>query len=58
MSNARLRLADRIVRYRTPLNLAVLIVCGLWAGWVAWMTRPSAIDSPASIAAYCPRAAR
>ncbi|WP_175921706.1 hypothetical protein [Burkholderia latens] len=58
MSNERSPLADRIARHRTPLNLAVLIVCGLWAAWVAWITRPSAIDSPAPIAAYCVRDAR
>lgn len=58
MSKERLPLADRIVRYRTPLNLAVLIACGLWTGWIAWMTRPAAIDSPSSIAAYCVRDAR
>ncbi|MCR4465381.1 hypothetical protein [Burkholderia sp. SCN-KJ] len=58
MSKERLSLANLIVRYRTPLNVAVLIVCGLWAGWIAWMTRPSAIDSPSSIAAYCVRDAR
>lgn len=28
----RLPVADLIVRYRTPLNVAVLIVCGIWAG--------------------------
>ncbi|VWC30606.1 hypothetical protein [Burkholderia pseudomultivorans] len=54
----RLSLADLIVRYRTPLNVAVLIACGLWAGWIAWMTRPGAIDSPSAIAAYCMRDAR
>ncbi|WP_196494484.1 hypothetical protein [Burkholderia pseudomultivorans] len=54
----RLSLADLIVRYRTPLNVAVMIACGLWAGWIAWMTRPSAIDSPSAIAAYCMRDAR
>ncbi|WP_175721397.1 hypothetical protein [Burkholderia anthina] len=54
----RLPLADRLGRYRTPLNVAVLIVCGLWAAWVAWMTRPTAIDSPSSLAAYCMRDAR
>ncbi|WP_321806920.1 hypothetical protein [Burkholderia sp. BCC1993] len=58
MSKERLPLANLIVRYRTPLNVAVLTVCGLWAGWIAWMTRPSAIDSPSSIAAYCVRDAR
>ncbi|RQR57166.1 hypothetical protein DIE21_01375 [Burkholderia sp. Bp9140] len=58
MSKERLPLADRIVRYRTPLNVAVLIVCGLWAAWVAWITRPSAIDAPLSIATYCVRDTR
>lgn len=58
MSKERLPLADLIVRYRTPSNVAVLIVCGLWAGWIAWMTRPSAIDSPSSITACCVRDAR
>jgi len=52
MRKERLPLADLIVRYRTPLNIAVLIVCGLWA---AWITRPAAIDTPSSIAAYCVR---
>jgi len=55
MSKERSSLADLIVRYRTPLNVAALIVCGLWAGWIAWMTRPAAVDSPSSIAAYCVR---
>lgn len=54
----RLPLADLIVRYRTPLNVAVLIVCGLWVAWIAWMTRPAAIDAPSSIAPYCVRDAR
>lgn len=54
----RLPLADRLGRYRTPLNVAVLIVCGLWAAWVAWMTRPAAIDSPSSLDAYCMRDTR
>ncbi|WP_175908825.1 MULTISPECIES: hypothetical protein [Burkholderia] len=58
MSKERVPLASLIVRYRTPLNVAVLIACGLWAAWIAWMTRPSAIDSPSSIAAYCVRDAR
>lgn len=58
MSKERLSLAGLIVRYRTPLNVAVLIVCGLWAGWIAWMTRPAAVDSPSSISAYCVRDAR
>ncbi|WP_162835541.1 hypothetical protein [Burkholderia sp. A9] len=58
MRKERLPLANLIVRYRTPLNLAVLIVCGLWAAWIAWMTRPAAIDAPSSIAAYCVRDAR
>ncbi|MCA8252356.1 hypothetical protein LGM89_03660 [Burkholderia sp. AU31624] len=51
----RLPLADLIVRYRTPLNVAVMIVCGIWAGWIAWMTRPAGIDTPPSIPAYCMR---
>ncbi|MBR8236294.1 hypothetical protein K6W26_07060 [Burkholderia sp. AU42008] len=51
----RLPLADLLVRYRTPLNVAVLIACGSWA---AWMTRPAAIDTPPSIPAYCMRDAR
>ncbi|WP_185733430.1 hypothetical protein [Burkholderia sp. Bp8998] len=55
MNKEHLPLADLIIRYRTPLNVAVLIVCGLWAAWIAWMTRPSAIDSPPSIAASCVR---
>ncbi|GBH26267.1 hypothetical protein [Burkholderia vietnamiensis] len=55
MSHQRPTPADRIVRYRTPLTLAVLIVCGLWAAWVAWIPRPAAIDSPASIVASCVR---
>ncbi|CAB3759362.1 MULTISPECIES: hypothetical protein [Burkholderia] len=54
----RLPLADLIVRYRTPLNVAVLIVCGIWAGWIAWMTRPAAIDTSPSSPAYCVRDAR
>ncbi|MBM2653264.1 MULTISPECIES: hypothetical protein [Burkholderia] len=58
MSKERVPLASLIVRYRTPLNVAVLIACGLWAAWIAWMTRPSAIDSPSSIAAYCVRDTR
>ncbi|KUY74044.1 hypothetical protein WS46_24880 [Burkholderia sp. RF4-BP95] len=58
MSKERVPLATLIVRYRTPLNVAVLIACGLWAAWIAWMTRPSAIDSPSSISAYCVRDAR
>ena len=55
MNKERLPLADLIVRYRTPLNVAALIVCGLWAAWIAWMTRPAEIDTPSSIAAYCVR---
>ncbi|WDD90882.1 hypothetical protein Bsp3421_000763 [Burkholderia sp. FERM BP-3421] len=52
---ARPSLLDRIARHRRALNLATLIACGLWAGWIAWMTRPAAIDAPASRAAWCTR---
>jgi hypothetical protein len=55
MSN-RHALLERIARYRKPLNLATLIALGVWAGWIAWITRPGEIDAPAQPAAWCTRA--
>jgi hypothetical protein len=51
----RVSLLDLIVRYKTHLNIGGLIACGLWAGWIAWMTRPEAIDVPAPSPACCMR---
>lgn len=48
-------LPDLIVRYRTHLNIGGLIACGLWAGWIAWMTRPADIDVPAVNSVRCVR---
>ncbi|WP_204117453.1 hypothetical protein [Paraburkholderia sp. C35] len=31
-------------RHRLQLNLTALIALGIWAGWMAWITRPG--DSP------------
>ncbi|RQZ14724.1 hypothetical protein DIE14_34030 [Burkholderia sp. Bp9017] len=54
--NARLSLLERIVRHRRSLNIATLVVVGLWAGWVAWITRPAALDALPRNAAWCTRA--
>ncbi|WP_177316803.1 hypothetical protein [Burkholderia ubonensis] len=51
-------LLDLIVRYKTHLNIGGLIACGLWAGWIAWMTRPGDIDVPAASASNCVRSVR
>ena len=38
------RIVGWLKRYRLQLNLGALIALGIWAGWVAWITRPS--ESP------------
>ncbi|WP_205169670.1 hypothetical protein [Burkholderia sp. LMG 13014] len=54
--NVRLSLLERIVRHRRSLNIATLVVIGLWAGWVAWITRPAALDALSRNAPWCTRA--
>jgi predicted negative regulator of RcsB-dependent stress response len=41
---------DWLVRHRMHLNVAALLACGVWAGWLAWMTQPDdmGITAPAS----------
>jgi len=54
---ARLSRLERVARYRKQLNVATLVAVGLWIGWIAWMTRPGAIDAPVQPPAWCTRAA-
>jgi hypothetical protein len=35
------------------LNLAALFVCGLWAGGLAWMTRPDDIGMTSVASPIC-----
>jgi hypothetical protein len=37
-----------ILRYKTHLNIGAFLAVALWIAWIAWMTRPSDIDLPAS----------
>ena len=39
---------ELILRYKTHLNIGAFLAVGLWAAWMAWMTRPGEIDIPAS----------
>jgi len=41
------------VRYRLRLNVVALIACGVWAGWMAWMTRPDNIGLTAMGSPIC-----
>ncbi|WP_196786451.1 hypothetical protein [Burkholderia diffusa] len=55
---SRSSLMGLLVRYKTHLIIGGLIACGLWAAWIAWMTRPGDIDVPAMSASICGRALR
>ncbi|MGF6240141.1 MULTISPECIES: hypothetical protein [Paraburkholderia] len=47
------RLRRWLVRHRMHLNLAALFVCGLWAGGLAWMTRPDDIGMTSVASPIC-----
>jgi len=51
-------LRDLIVRHKMRINIGALIAFGLWAAWIAWITRPGDIDVPAVSTVPCVRCVR
>ena len=42
------QLGEWLAHHRARINIGTLIVFGIWAGWMAWLTRPAEDIAPAT----------